>query len=138
MLKLFKKSVSEPEEMKAIEPASWFVDNDEDEGHLAIDVYQTPDSLVVKSTIAGAKPENIEVLVTGDMLTIKGERQMQEEVDYNDYLYRECYWGKFSRTVVLPVAVEEKGVAAKLDNGILTVVLPKAKREQEVKIKVKE
>ncbi len=119
--------------------SQWIQAQDEvDEGHLSIDVYEAGDKLVVKSTIAGARPEDLEVSVNGDVLTIKGERHLSEDVDYNDYLYRECYWGRFSRTVILPAPIDEKGVEASLENGILTVILPKLKKAKELKIKINE
>jgi len=138
MLKIFKKKpAEETKKSETAPPAAWLASDYEEEGHLAVDVYQAGDNLVVKSTIAGARPEEIEIIVQDDMLTIRGQRRLSEEIDYNDYLYRECYWGKFSRTIVLPVQVDESGVQAKLEGGVLTVILPKARRDKEVKIRVK-
>ncbi len=140
MFKKFKKEkgTSQPPDNQDL-MSQWIEKKDEeDEGHLSIDVYQDGDNIIVKSTIAGARPEDLEVSVTGDILTIKGERRLSEEVAYEDYLYRECYWGKFSRTVILPAQIDEAGVQAGLDNGILTVVLPKLRKTKALKIKVKE
>lgn len=111
---------------------------DYDEGQLSIDVYQTPNKLVVKSTIAGVKPENIDISINNDMLTIRGKRLSQEEISEENYLIKECYWGGFSRSVILPVEVEAENVEASLDNGVLTVILPKAKSAKQFSIKVKE
>lgn len=141
MLNIFKKPVSKtvPEETKEAETFnSWINYDAEEEGHLSVDVFQFGDNIVVKATIAGAKNEDVEVVVNGDMLTIKGERRLSEEVDYDDYLYRECYWGKFSRTIILPVQIDESRVEAKMENGVLTVVLPKAQKTKELKIKVED
>ncbi|NQV13735.1 MAG: Hsp20/alpha crystallin family protein [Parcubacteria group bacterium] len=107
------------------------------EGQLAIDVYQTPDSIVIKSTIAGVSPEDIGVTVDNDMVTIKGERKSSQEVKKDNYYYQECYWGSFSRSVILPVDVESDKIEAELKNGILTVVLPKAKKERTTKVEVR-
>ena len=119
------------------EQSEWLGD-DYDEGQLSIDVYQTPDKLVVKSTIAGVKPENIDISINNDMLTIRGKRLRREEVAEENYLIKECYWGGFSRSVILPVEVEADKVEAALDNGVLTVILPKAKSAKQFSIKVSE
>ena len=141
MLNIFKKSVPKvaPKDNKETETLNSWINYDlEEEGHLSVDVFQSGDNIVVKATIAGANNEDLEVVVNGDMLTIKGERRLQEDVAYDDYLYRECYWGKFSRTIILPTPIDESRVEAKMDNGILTVVLPKARKTKEVNVKVKE
>lgn len=111
---------------------------DYDEGQLSIDVYQTPDKLVVKSTIAGVKPGDIDISINNDMLTIRGKRELMETIEEENYLIKECYWGGFSRSVILPVEVDAEKVDASLDNGVLTVTLPKAKSAKQISIKVKE
>lgn len=110
----------------------------EEEGQLSVDIYQTDDSLIVKSTIAGATSKDVEISLVDDMLTIRGQREADDEVANDAYLYRECYWGRFSRSIVLPVEVRGDKVAASLHNGVLTVILPKAKRSKHTNIKVKE
>lgn len=110
----------------------------EEEGQLAVDIYQTDEDLIIKSTIAGANSKDIEVSLVDDMLTIRGQREQEEQVATDAYLYRECYWGRFSRSIVLPVEVRGDKVLASLHNGVLTVILPKAKRSKHTKIKVKE
>ena len=124
----------EAEEPKLTE---WLGD-DYDEGQLSIDVYQTPNKLVLKSTIAGVKPEDIDISINNDMLTIRGKRKLVEAVTEENYLIKECYWGGFSRSVILPVEVEAENVEAALDNGVLTIILPKAKNAKQVTIKVSE
>ncbi|MFA6171235.1 MAG: Hsp20/alpha crystallin family protein [Patescibacteria group bacterium] len=109
-----------------------------DEGQLSIDVYQTPENIVVKSTIAGVKPQDIDISINNDMLTIRGRREMGETVREENYLFRECYWGNFSRSVILPVEVKAEKIEATLENGILTIVLPKAKTMKQISVKVKE
>jgi HSP20 family protein len=106
------------------------------EGQLTIDMYQTKDNVVIKSTIAGVKPEDIDVTIANDMVTIRGERKRDFEVSSEDYFYQECYWGNFSRSVVLPVDVDIENVGADLKDGILTVILPKAAKARAKKIKV--
>lgn len=96
------------------------------EGQLTIDVYQTENDIVIKSTIAGVKPEDLDISINNDMVTIKGERKNEEIVDSENYYYQECYWGSFSRSVVLPVDILTDKTDASLKNGILTIRLPKA------------
>jgi HSP20 family protein len=85
----------EAEEAEEAEETDW-IDEDYEEGQLSIDVYQTPKTIVVKSTIAGVKPEDIDISINNDMLTIRGKREEQEQIDDEDFLYKECYWGSFS------------------------------------------
>lgn len=109
-----------------------------DEGQLSIDVYQTVGAIVVKSTIAGVSSDDIDISINNDMLTIRGKREQKEKISEEDYLYRECYWGPFSRSIILPVEVEPEKIDAFLENGVLTVTLPKAKSSTHFSIKVKE
>ncbi|MEJ0021696.1 MAG: Hsp20/alpha crystallin family protein [Candidatus Doudnabacteria bacterium] len=106
------------------------------EGQLTIDMYQTKDNVIIKSTIAGVRPEDIDVTIANDMVTIRGERKRDFDASSEDYFYQECYWGSFSRSVVLPVDVDIEGVNADLRDGILTVILPKAAKAKARKIKV--
>jgi HSP20 family protein len=107
------------------------------EGQLTIDVYQTETEIVIKSTIAGVKPEDLDVSISNDMITIKGERKNEEVVEDNNFYYRECYWGSFSRSVVLPTDVLPDKIDATLKNGILTIRLPKADVTKTKKIQVR-
>lgn len=107
------------------------------EGQLTVDMYQTKDNVVIKSTIAGVKPDEIDVTIANDMVTIRGERRKDYEAASEDYFYQECYWGNFSRSVVLPVDVDIEKVNADLKDGILTVMLPKAAKAKAKKVKVK-
>ena len=108
----------------------------EEEGQLTLDVYQTPDDVVVLSTIAGVKSADLEVTLNNDLLTIRGARQNPADVAQENYFYQENYWGKFSRSVILPVDVDGDKVRAELKDGVLRVVLPKATKAKTKKIKV--
>lgn len=110
---------------------------DDHEGQLTIDVYQTDNDVVVKSTIAGVKPEDLDVSINNDMLTIRGERKSEEEIQEENYYYQECYWGSFSRSVILPVDVIADKIEASMKNGILTVRMPKAASNRSKKIQVR-
>lgn len=129
---------SKNEKYKEENEDEWINNNseEEEEGQLSIDVYQTPKNLVIKSTIAGIQPENVDICINNDILTIKGKREEKNNVQDQDYLYRECYWGSFSRSIILPMEVKANKVNADLENGILTITLPKAKPTKEISIKV--
>lgn len=103
------------------------------EGQLAIDVVQTQDEVIVIAPMAGCRSENLELHLHNDVLTIRGERKppLEQEVDY---FYKECYWGKFSRTIVLPVEVKVEMARAEFKNGVLTVALPKTKVDGNIPI----
>jgi HSP20 family protein len=108
----------------------------EEDGQLSVDVYQTKDNIVIKSTIAGVKPEDIDISINNDMITIRGSRRQEFEIDKEDFFYQECYWGNFSRSIILPVEVKTEEIAAELENGVLTITLPKATKSKAINIKV--
>lgn len=110
---------------------------EESEGQLTIDVYKTPEEIVVESTIAGVKPENLDISITSEAVTIRGKREKQEIVQDEDYFYQECYWGRFSRSIILPQEIDSDKAAASIKNGILTIRLPKLNRQKTKKLKVK-
>jgi HSP20 family protein len=105
--------------------------------HTAIDVYQTPDEVVVKAIMPGVKPEDVEINITEDTLTIKGEAKGTEEVKREDYLYREHHHGSFVRSVNLPHALQTDKAEATADDGILTLTIPKAEEAKPRTIEVK-
>ncbi len=108
----------------------------EEDGQLTVDVYQDKDSVTIKSTIAGVEPENIDISFDNDMITIRGKRKKDLTVDEQDYFYQECYWGSFSRSIILPVEVMADQIKATIRNGILTITLPKAnKKKGGIKVK---
>jgi HSP20 family protein len=107
------------------------------EGQLNIDMYQTKDNVIIKSTIAGVRPEDIDITVANDMVTIKGARRKEENIAQDDYFYQECYWGNFSRSVIIPVDIDSEEIEADLKDGILTVIIPKAAKAKTKKVKVK-
>lgn len=107
------------------------------EGQLNIDMYQTKDNVIIKSTIAGVRPEDIDITVANDMVSIKGARKKEESIAAEDYFYQECYWGNFSRSVIVPVDIESEEIEADLKDGILTIIIPKAAKAKTKKVKVK-
>jgi HSP20 family protein len=103
----------------------------------AIDMYQTNDDIVVKAALPGLKAEEVQINVTGDMLTLKGETKQTEEKKEKTYHIREHRWGSFERSVMLPTAVVADKAKAEFENGILTVTLPKAEEVRPKTITVK-
>jgi len=140
-----KENIINKEENNDIEiKNSSLVENNEEEsdvlngqGQLMVDVYQTSTEIVIKSTVAGVKPEDIDISIVNDMVTIKGKRWLDEEVKNGDYFYQECYWGSFSRSIILPIEVDPERVNANLKNGILTVRLPKIDKNRVKKVRIK-
>lgn len=119
---------------KMRKPKEWLLDATE--GQLSLDVYQTESDIVIKSTVAGITADDIDITITNDMLTVKGARSRDEEVMPEDYYYQECYWGPFSRSVILPADVEADLIKATLKNGILTIRLPKSEKVKTKKISI--
>jgi len=111
--------------------------DDEQEGQLTVDVFQDDENIVIQSTIAGVAPDDLDVSITNDMVTIRGERRQPYEIDHEDYFYQECYWGTFSRSIILPVEIDSDRAEAKIKNGVLTIRIPKANAAMTRKLKVK-
>jgi HSP20 family molecular chaperone IbpA len=103
---------------------SWF----EPEGQLTVDVYQTDGEIVIQSAIAGVKPENLEISIENDIVTIRGERRETREKEKKNYFYQECYWGRFSREIILPSEVDSVRARAEMKDGVLTIRAPKIER----------
>lgn len=107
------------------------------EGQLAIDVYQTDDEIVIQAPIAGVKSEDLEVSISDEMVNIKGERRPQSEMKKENYLCQECYWGPFSRSYLLPIAVDSAKASASLKDGILVITIPKLEVSKTKVLKIK-
>ena len=116
-----------------LDPTEWM---EEMEGQLAIDVYQTPGEIVIKAPIAGVRQEDLDVTISDEQVSIRGERHDLQNETIEGYLIQECYWGSFSRVYQLPVAVDSDKSSARLVNGILTVVIPKAAKARTKTISV--
>jgi len=114
-----------------------WIEEENEEAELSIDVYQTPTDIIVQTMVAGVKPEDIELSVSRDTITIRGEREEQRVIDEDNYFTKELYWGKFSRTLSLPAEVEPEEVEATEKHGLLTVKIRKVDKEKKSSIKVK-
>ncbi len=128
------KAMTNPQEEKGHSKSGGWTS--EAEGQLAVDVFQTPTDIFIKSTIAGVKPEDLDIAITNDMVTVRGHRRSESDLAKDDYFYQECYWGPFSRSVILPVDVETTKSVATLKNGVLTIKLPKAEKLKTKKIEI--
>jgi HSP20 family protein len=116
----------------------WNEEEEEDDadGQLAVDVYQTPEEIVVRSVVAGIDPNDLHISISRDMVIIKGAREDTSECAEDDFFHKELYWGSFSRTVLLPAEIEVDEGVAKANNGLLTIRLPKIDKEKKKDIKV--
>ena len=137
-----KETKEKIDKVRSIEEDDTWEDIGEDdefaeEGQLAVDVYQDKDFIIIKSTVAGVEPDDIDITFDNDMVTIRGQRRKDLTIEDGDYFYQECYWGGFSRSIILPVDVDEAKIKATIKNGILKVILPKIKR-QDINITVKD
>jgi HSP20 family protein len=107
-------------------------------GQLTVDVYQTEEELVIQSAIAGIKSEDLDISIESDTVIIKGVRERPGEEKERNYFYQECYWGPFSRKIILPCEVDSSRATATMKEGVLTIRMPKIEREKKRKIAVKE
>lgn len=102
----------------------------EQEGQLSVDVYQTENEIVIIAPIAGSSSEDLNISITDDVITIKGRRSfpITDKIKSDDFYIEECFWGNFSRSIVLPAAVDTKGVEAHFKNNVLQIRIPKTER----------
>ena len=130
--------VSDSEEnIMSDQEAEYVSDGDDVEGALTIDVYQTDNDIVIVSTIAGVTSKDLDVSITNDMVTISGQRKNLSRVRQENYFYQECYWGGFSRSVILPIDVDAEKANAELKDGVLVVTLPKSEKVKSKKIPIR-
>jgi HSP20 family molecular chaperone IbpA len=112
-------------------------DEGPEEGELTVDVYQTPDDIIIKTIVAGVRPDDLDISITRDMVTFRGSRVESGEVSENDYFHRELYWGSFSRTILLPQEIDVDGSEAVEKHGLLILKLPKLDKSRQTKLKVR-
>jgi HSP20 family protein len=105
-------------------------------GRLPVDVIENPNELIVKASVPGMKPEDIEITVVGDTLTIKGKAQTEVKQEKENFVVQERRFGSFQRTFTLPVSVQADKAHADFENGVLTLTLPKVEEVKPKQIKV--
>ncbi len=113
------------------------IEQNEIEGELAVDVYQNENEFVIQSLIAGVRQEDLEINITDESVSIKGKRERPAQIPKENYLYQECFWGPFSRSIILPQKIDSTKASANLSKtGILTIRLPKLAKGQPRKLEI--
>ncbi|MBI3627532.1 MAG: Hsp20/alpha crystallin family protein [Candidatus Sungbacteria bacterium] len=108
-----------------------------EEGELSVDIFDDGDYVTVQAIVGGVKPEDLDVQVTDEMVTIRGKRSRTNEVREENFFYQELYWGSFVRSIILPQEIISDEAEASMKNGLLTVKLPKRDRNKAQKLRVK-
>lgn len=116
---------------------STWLDEPSGEGELSIDVFQTPDDVIVRTMIPGVKKDDLDISISRDSITIKGSRKEDRSVSDDNYIMRELYWGAFSRSVRLPHEVDIEHAEATESQGVLTIKLPRVDKDRQAKLRVK-
>jgi len=121
------------------DPSSWKAEEVEEsaDGELPIDMYQTPDAIVIRALVAGVNPNDLDIAITRDMVTIKGKREEIQEAPDENYYHRELFWGSFTRTVLLPDEVLIDEAEAREKHGLLELILPRVDKDRSTRLSVK-
>lgn len=114
-----------------------WMEEENEEAELAVDVYQTRSDIIIQTMVAGVKPEDLDLTIARDMVTIKGKREENKNIDDEDYFTKELYWGAFTRTILLPQEIEPEETEATEKHGLLTIKLQKIDKEKKTSVKVK-
>lgn len=114
-----------------------WMEEENEEAELSVDVYQTPTDIFIQTMVAGVKPEDMELSIARDTITIRGQREENRNIDENNYFTKELYWGKFSRTISLPAEVEPEQVEATERHGLVTIKIRKVDKDKKNSVKVK-
>ncbi|MEK9175247.1 MAG: Hsp20/alpha crystallin family protein [Patescibacteria group bacterium] len=109
----------------------------DEEGQLTIDMWQTPTEIIIQTIVGGVKPEDVEVNISHEMVTIRGKRAKSHTISSMDYFYQELFWGTFSRTILLPQEVDVDESEAIMKHGLLILKLPKLDKTKIQKLRVK-
>lgn len=107
------------------------------DGQLPVDVYQTPNEIVIRTFIAGVRPDEINVSISRDMVVLEGSRDAHQDIPDSDFFHQELFWGTFSRTILLPQEVDVDNSTAGAKDGLLTLILPKLDKARQTKLRVK-
>lgn len=123
-------------DMDEVDDQNWIDGDDDVEGQLNVDVYQTKTHVVIMAPIAGISPDKLDIAISDDVVTIRGSREEGAQTKGRDYYIQECFWGSFSRSVILPTPAIADKAEAKMENGVVTIKIPKVAQEKVRKIKV--
>ncbi len=110
----------------------------EEEGELAVDLCENKDELILQATIGGVEINELDISITNDMITIRGERKRESEDEIEKVYYNECFWGTFSRSLILPQEINADKAKATIKNGLLTIHLPKLMKTKRKTLKIEE
>lgn len=127
----------EEREVRRSSKADTLLEDAPADAELAVDVYQTPDEIVIKTMVAGVRPEDLDINITRDMVSLRGRREEVAEEDGKDFFHKELYWGSFARTIMLPEEIEVEEAEAVEKHGLLTIRLPKVDKSKKNKLRVK-
>jgi HSP20 family protein len=119
------------------ESSTAWMDEDNAVGQLNVDVYQTPDAIYIKAFVAGVKPEDLDISITRDLVTINGKRLEDTTIKESDHFLSELYWGEFARSIVLPAEIEADEAEASERHGLLVIKLPKIDKDKQTRLRVK-
>lgn len=133
----FKDEAESVEIEQSEKQAGWAEEGSSEDGELPIDMYQTRDTIVIRALVAGVNPEDLNISITRDMVTLKGEREEVQEVPDEDYYHRELFWGSFSRSILLPEEIVIDEAEAKEKHGLLEITLPKLDKGRSTRLTVK-
>lgn len=122
-------------EIEKKQPAAY--DDLEAEAQLNVDVINAADEIIIKALVAGVHPNELDISITREMVTIRGDRKDKDMFAREDYIQHELFWGAFARTIILPEEVEVEEARASETHGLLVITLPKIDKKRETKLQVK-
>lgn len=126
------------DDSKAFTPGgSTWLEEQAGDGELSLDVYQTPEEVIVRAMIPGVRKDDMDISISRDSVTLRGSRKEEKTVSEDDYMLRELYWGTFSRTVQLPHEVDIEHAEAYENAGLLTIKLPRVDKQRQTKLRIK-
>lgn len=126
-----------PVQRPSSSPVITAIEEDHSDGQLPVDVYQTANEIVIRTFVAGVRPDELNVSISRDMVVIEGSRDERDSIADSEYFTRELFWGSFSRTILLPQEVDVDNCSAGAKDGLLTLILPKMDKTRQTKLKVK-
>ena len=131
-----EKGVNMNQKVDKSKESAW-IEEENEEAQLTVDVYQTQTEIIVQTMVAGVRPEDLQINITRDMITIKGKREENKMIAPENYFTKELYWGAFSRTILLPQEIEPEEAEAIERHGLLMIRLPKIDKGRQTSLKVK-
>ncbi len=128
-----------PHGKRSISPSSTstWLEEQAGDGELSVDVYQTPEDVIVKAMIPGVRKDDMDISISRDSISIRGTRKEDRVISDQDYVVQELYWGSFSRSIQLPHEVDIEHAEAHESQGVLTIKLPRVDKDRQAKLKIK-